>query len=191
MDLLSVTNQCFEDCINVAKSHEKGAQIIPILTMAKGAMSGYSEPQLAQTIFTGTIKHWERLALLEDDSSIGSVTYDFTNMFGLKSYVPHYDRVLKAVLTGELEAVHRKALHITLKRMVKMVILHVHTTRTPVIENGEKTYKKNYTEKLKVLYWAKKFLFVDELQFTDNDKKRKREAGDEDTKRKPDRLNKK
>ena len=165
MPIAAATNALIEQCETVSNLHKHGVALKSVLGYAKTALSSYSDHDLAEMIVNDTSSHWEALAAMEGTKDVGKLVYDFTKVFKLKTFSPKHDTMVREVLHGDLNNTHKDSLNDKLRAMVKTTIVHIHQSRDPHIESGEKAYNKKYLPSIRVLHWAKRFQMVDDLRF--------------------------
>jgi len=165
MPLAKAAGALIEQCEVVSRTHKHGKALKSVLGYAKSALGGYSDDDLAEMIVADTSDCWEKLAALPDTKDVGKLVYDFTKVFKLKTFSPQHDTMVREVLHGELDTSHRDSLNEKLRDMVKTTIVHIHGSRDPRVDDGEKAYNKKYMQSIRVLHWAKRFRMVEDLKF--------------------------
>lgn len=173
MSVLHVAKETFAQCESIANEIPSGKELTGVLSIAGGMIGSYTEHEVVDLFYRP--EQWDKLAKATDNDNIGDIMYAMTHVFNLRAMMPAQDKAIERLLTKKLEPKHKDGLAKVLRKLTRTAVMHVHRQRRPTIEDGQRTYKHTYKQHIKVLSWAKKFDFEEDLEFEGETKKRKAE----------------
>lgn len=171
MSVLNVAKEAFALCVTISKEIPSGNELTGVLSIAGGIIGSYAEHEVVDLFYRP--EQWDKLAKTTDNDNIGDIMYALTHVFNLRTMMPNQDKAIERLLTKSLEPKHKDKLAKVLRKLMRTAVMHVHSKRKPIIEDGQRTYKHTYKQHIKVLSWAKKFDFEQDLVFEGETKKRK------------------